>query len=111
MKSESRLQSDCFLWSWNELKETRGLICYNLNNSRNKIDGAMNKAMGLIAGRSDMTFYWKGRAIFIELKLPGEKQSSGQVKWERLVRANGFEYHVVTTLEQFQQIILSHVRP
>jgi hypothetical protein len=112
MQSESKLQSDCFIWSWNTLPETRGLICYNLNNSRNRIDGAMNKSLGLIAGRSDMVLYWHGRAIFIEFKIPGGKQSPEQRKWEALVTSSdhGFEYHIVTSLEQFQQLILSHVK-
>lgn len=103
--SEAKLQSDCFIWSWNEKPETRGLICYNLGNSKNRIDGATNKAMGLIAGRSDMTFYWNQTAYMIEFKLPGEKQSRSQVDWQRLVKSHGFEYHIVRSKEDFVELI------
>ena len=103
--SEAKLQSDCFIWSWNEKPETRGLICYNLGNSRNRIDGATNKAMGLIAGRSDMTFYWNRTAYMIEFKLPREKQSRSQVDWQRLVESNGFEYHIVRSKDEFIELI------
>jgi hypothetical protein len=103
--SEAKLQSDCFLWAWNEKPETRGLLCYNLGNSRNRIDGATNKAMGLIAGRSDMTFYWNRTAYMIEFKLPGEKQSRTQVDWQRLVESNGFTYHIVRSKDEFIELI------
>jgi hypothetical protein len=69
MDSESKLQTDCYVWFHNTYPKLRGLLCYNLNNSRNKIDGAKNKALGLIAGRSDMVLYRDGVATMIEFKI------------------------------------------
>jgi hypothetical protein len=85
----------------------RGLLCYNLNNSKNKIDGARNKAKGLIAGRSDMVLYYQSTAFMIEFKTSDGVQSVGQREWEALVRSNGFQYHIVRSLEEFQRLILS----
>lgn len=105
MTSEHKMQAEFFQQCWNEFPETRNLLCYNLNNSKNKIDGARNKAMGLIPGRSDMVFYWKGKAHFLECKLPGGKQSATQKKWEELVKRNGFNYYIITSNEQGKVII------
>jgi len=103
--TESKLQTDCFKWAWNERPETRGLLCYNLNNSRNRIDGARNKALGLIAGRSDMVLYWQGRAVMLEFKQPGGIQSRKQKEWEQLVRAHGFDYHIIKDFNQFKEVV------
>lgn len=107
--TESKIQSECFIWAWNERPETRRLLCYNLNNSRNRIDGARNKALGLIAGRSDMVLYWKGRAVFLEFKDSGGVQSKFQKEWEKKVREHGFDYYIIRDLKQFQQIIDAEV--
>lgn len=103
--NEDKLQSDCFIWAWNNRPQTRGLLCYNLNNSRNKIAGAKNKAMGLIKGRSDMVLYWSGSATMIEFKVPGQKQTPEQLIWQSIVQSNGFKYFVCDSLQQFQSII------
>jgi hypothetical protein len=103
--SEAKIQSTCFIWTWNNYPQTRGLLCYNLGNSRNKIDGASNKAMGLIPGRSDMTFYWNKTAYFIEFKVPGQKQSISQTEWQNKVEKNGYKYYVIDSFEQFKETI------
>jgi len=109
--SEGRLQEDCFLWSWNELPETRGLICYNLSNSKNKIDGNLNKAKGLQKGRSDLVFYWNKKALMIELKEDiGGVQSKDQSKWQAIVEAQGFEYVICRTLEDFKNTIIGAMK-
>ena len=104
-KSENKLQSECFQWAWNNLPETRRLLCYNLNNSKNRIDGARNKAMGLIPGRADMVLYWKGTAYMLEFKTEKGKQSKEQKEWQSAVSAHNFPYHIIRSFDQFQQII------
>lgn len=109
--TESKLQSDCFIWAWNERPETRNLLCYNLNNSRNRVDGARNKSLGLISGRSDMVLYWRGRAVMLEFKQPkGGYQSKAQQNWQKIVERHGFEYHLVRSMDQFQKIIDEVIR-
>ena len=79
MYSEVKIQSQIFQWHWNNYPEERGLLCYNLNNSANKIQGNQNKALGLIKGRSDMVYYYNGTAVMIELKNATGKQSKEQI--------------------------------
>jgi len=103
--TEGRFQQECFTWHWNEYPEQRGLLCYNLNNSKNKIDGALNKSKGLIPGRSDLVFYWNSKATMIELKTETGTQDPAQKKWQETIENAGFDYHIVRTFVEFKKII------
>lgn len=105
--NEDRLQYDCYTWFHSEFPELRGLLCYNLNNSRNKIQAMMDKGKGLQKGRSDLVFYYRGVAIMIELKTPTGTQEKDQIIWQSKIEAAGFKYHLVRSLEEFQKIIFS----
>ena len=107
LEAEERIQTDCYVYFHNTFPEHRGLLCYNLNNSKNKIDGARNKAMGIQKGRSDLVLYWQGSAVMIEMKTPTGEQSPEQIEWQRKVEEQGFEYHLARSLEEFQKIILT----
>ena len=93
------------MWFHNKYPEYRGLLNYNLNNSKNAIDGNKNKAMGLQAGRSDMELLWRGSVYFIELKTATGRQSKGQKLWEDTVTYHGFQYHVVRSIEEFVGVV------
>jgi hypothetical protein len=105
MKSENQLQANCFQWAWNYRPKTRRLLAYNLGNSRNKIDGARNKSMGLIPGRADMELLWQGRIYYFEFKFGYGKQSEAQKSYQSLVESHGAKYFVVSDFDQFQQLI------
>ena len=105
MQTEIKLHSDCFLWHWNTYPKERGLLCYNLNNSANKIQGNQNKALGLIKGRSDMVYYKKGKAIMIEFKTIDRMQSNEQKQWQKIITEAGFQYSIIRTLEEFKSLI------
>ena len=105
MQSEIKLQSTCFLWHWNNYPNERGLLCYNLNNSANKIQGNQNKALGLIKGRSDMVYYKNGKAIMLEFKTETGTQSKEQKEWEKMIKSEGFEYRVIRTFYEFTNVI------
>ena len=105
MCSEDKLHQDCYVWFHNTYPHLRGLLCYNLNNSRNKIDGARNKAKGLIAGRSDLVLYYSGTAYMIEMKNEDGSQSNEQKEWEAKIKSQGFEYHIIRSLADFQTLI------
>ena len=104
-KSEIKLQAEIFKYFHNNFPNERGLLCYNLNNSANKIQGNQNKALGLIAGRSDMVYYRNGVATMIELKTIDGTQSKAQKEWEILIKKQGFEYFIVRNLEDFKNLI------
>ena len=105
--SEDKIQSECFVWFHNTYPQYRGLLCYNLNNSKNRIDGARNKAKGLIAGRSDMVLYFRGTAFMLEFKTPDGYQSREQREWQNLVESHGFNYFLVRSLDEFKKLFVS----
>lgn len=107
--SEDRIQYDCYMWFHDTYPELRGLLCYNLNNSRNKIQAMMDKGKGLQKGRADMVLYFNGVATMIELKTPTGTQEPYQRIWQAKIEAAGFKYHLVRSLEEFQKIILAIV--
>ena len=104
MQSEIKLQAECFQWHWNTHIHERGLLCYNLNNSANKIQGNQNKALGLIKGRSDMVLYRESGVIMLEFKTESGVQSTAQKAWQELVEKNGFEYKIIRSFEEFIKI-------
>ncbi len=104
-KGEDRLQADAYRWFHNTYPNLRGALCYNHNNSRNAIEGAKNKAMGLQKGRSDMVLYLNGKAFMIEWKTAKGKQSAKQKEWQELIESQGFSYYIVRSIEEFKQIV------
>ena len=63
------------------------------------------KAVGLVAGVSDTIFLWRGTALLIEFKTPTGKQSAKQKEWQAKAETQGFSYHIVRSLEGFQDLI------
>jgi hypothetical protein len=113
MKTESYIQSECVRWLWNERPETRGKLFEVNNNPLNKIDGSRRKAMGMVAGVSDLIFLRdKLPPLCIEMKDETGKQSSAQKDWQAIAESTGAEYVVIRNLTEFQNLfsILSHLR-
>lgn len=104
-KSEIKIQAECYLWFHNNFPELRGLLCYNLNNSANPIQGNQNKQLGLQKGRSDMVFYYKSKAYMIEFKTEDGTQQKEQIEWQRKIEEQGFEYFIIRGIEQFKELI------
>jgi hypothetical protein len=105
--AEDRIQSNSYIWFHNTFPMHRGLLCYNLNNSKNAIDGNKNKGLGLQKGRSDLTFYWDGRAYMLECKTAKGVQSPGQKVWQAQIESQGFKYIVFRSKEELIKIITS----
>ena len=79
------------------------------NNPRNAIDGNRLKAAGMVAGVSDLQYLRAFKTpLFIEMKLPGEKQRPAQIVFEAVANSIGCEYVVCYSFEQFKEIIEQH---
>lgn len=105
--SETRLQQEIIMEFNNRYPHLRGLLCYNLNNSTGGFRGTQNKYLGVVAGRSDLVFYYKGMAWMLELKTEKGEQRPVQKDWEALIKKQGFEYYIVRSLKDFLNIIES----
>jgi len=109
-KNEGRIHQDCYVWFHNSFPELRGLLCYNLNNSRNGIAGARNRAKGVQAGRADFVLYWDSSAVMIEIKDGSGRRSAEQRAWQKVVESHGFQYSLCRTLEEFKEVVLGIIK-
>jgi hypothetical protein len=106
MMSEDQLQSQCFTHHWNSYPNERGLLFMVHNTPRNKIDGARLKAMGMVAGVSDMIYLRRDLPpLCLEFKTESGRQSSAQVEWQKVAEANGCEYRIIRTFDEFKEAI------
>jgi len=102
---ELKIQSDFFIWHWNNFPQERGLLHANNNNSQNAIKGNQNMAIGVVAGVADMEYNRNGKTIFIEWKTPTGTQSDKQKAFQALVESQGFEYIILRSIEEGKQFI------
>jgi len=106
-QSELVLQSTCYIWFHNTYPNERGLLHANNNNSQNAIKGNQNKALGVVAGVSDMEYFKSGQMYFLEFKTPEGTQSKAQKEFQRQVEAEGGIYLIIRSFEQFKEFIQS----
>ena len=100
---EATLQEDIVRWF---RKFHKNEIIFYVPNELAYNRAAEMKKRGLLRGVSDLVVLLKdGRALFCELKSDEGTQSREQKAFERKVRRLGFEYHLIRTLKQFQDVI------
>jgi hypothetical protein len=110
--SEDYVQNQIWIWYTNNycLKHhnPRGLI-FSIPNggNRNAREAKRLKDTGLLSGVSDLIVILPcGKLLFIEVKKPtGGVQSPEQKDFEARVKALGYEYHIVKSLDEFKNII------
>ena len=61
---------------------------------------------GFLKGVSDAIIVAKDKVVFVEFKLPGEKQRPEQIRFQERVEKLGHEYVVIYSLEQFKNFVL-----
>lgn len=104
--SEVAMQSRAYTNLWNSRPDLRGRIFAINNNSQNAIKGALNKAMGVLPGVSDMAFVCdSGLIVWIEWKTATGDQSNQQKEWELTVTHLGHVYVIVRSEKEFLDII------
>lgn len=113
-ETESYIQGQCVMWLWNERPETRSKLFEVNNNPLNKIDGARRKAMGMVAGVSDLIYLRDGLPpLCIEMKDAAGVQSQAQKDWQKVAESTGCEYVIIRSLTEFQELfrpILNYVK-
>ena len=113
-ESESRLQATCFAWFWNTYPEYRGLMFHvpSEGNRNSVIDGGRRKAMGIVAGVSDLIFMLPRHGYYglcIEMKTETGKQSDKQKEWERKVTEQGYDYQIARSLSEFKTCVTNYI--
>ena len=103
--SEFKLQSQCFLYHWNNYPNERGRLFTVNNNSDNKIRAVINQSMGVVAGVADMMYLSDTGLIAIEFKTITGRQSEVQKRWQETIEAAGYRYYIIRSFEQFKETL------
>ena len=106
---ESKLQIACVRWYRYQYPEAARLLIHVPNGGyRNATEAKRLMAEGVVAGVADLVLFIPRHgyhALFIELKIGKNKQSTPQKEWEQATKEQGYAYKVVYTLEEFMNLI------
>jgi hypothetical protein len=106
MKTESKIQQEIVMWFRNNYcllqHNPRSVIFSVPNDSKDAKEQMRKKATGLYAGVSDLICIHFGKVLFIEVKADNGIQSPRQKDFQNIVESQGFEYHLVRSLDEFK---------
>lgn len=105
MMQEFKLQSKCFLHHWNNYPDQRGLLFTVNNNATDSFQGAVMKAMGVVAGVSDMVFLHPDGAMLLEFKTEKGRQNDRQKWWQKQVETAGYQYIIIRSFDDFTALL------
>jgi hypothetical protein len=107
-KTESKIQQEIVMYFNNKycLKHSspRCSIFSVPNEGKNAKEQMYKKQIGLKSGVSDLIVLMPNRCVFVECKDATGKQRDTQQDFENTVKALGFEYYVVRSLDEFKII-------
>lgn len=104
--SEDRIQQDCYMWFNNNFRNLRKMLFAVPNGGkRDVVEAKRMKATGTVSGVSDLILAYGGTCHFIEMKTSTGRQDDEQVKFQKGVEAQGMNYYLCRTLEDFIRIV------
>lgn len=110
---EHTLQSRCVRWfrlTFPNMKHN--LFAVPNGGYRTKTTAALMKAEGQLSGVADLILLKrKGKcgALLLEAKVKGNYQSDNQKLWQSLIEADGYEYRIFHSLEEFIEIVTEYL--
>lgn len=107
---ESTLQTACVRWFRYQYPN---LIIYSVPNggSRNLREAQRLKSEGVLAGVADLVVLLpKGKSLYIEMKIKGNRQTDNQKDFQKKAIALGHTYAVCYSFEEFQQVIENQIQ-
>jgi hypothetical protein len=63
------------------------------------------KAMGVVAGVSDMVYLHPSGAMLLEFKTPKGRQNDRQVWWQGQVEKAGYRYIIIRSFDDFTALL------
>jgi hypothetical protein len=110
---EHRLQCACVRWFRLAYPQYHhNLFAVPNGGYRTKTTAANMKAEGQLSGVSDLILLKrKGKcgALLLEAKIKGNYQSDNQREWQRRIEADGYEYRIFHSLDEFIAIITEYL--
>ena len=108
VQHEAQLQRACVKWfSLQYPKLYYSLWSTPNGGSRNAREAVNLNREGLTSGVSDLILCVNGTTTFIEMKSPTGKgrQTDEQKAFEQHITAHGFDYHIIDSFEDFQELV------
>lgn len=106
MKRESKIQQEIVMYVTNNFglkhHNPKCLIFSVPNEGKSAQEQMYKKMLGMKSGVSDLILVMPSRVVFVECKDDKGKQSENQIQFEKDVKALGFEYWLVRSLEEFK---------
>jgi hypothetical protein len=109
-ETEHQLQRRIVTWFKKQYPDMKELLCYNDTNKSDATAQMISKSLGLVTGRNDLSLYYRGRALLLELKRVGQKQSDGQKQFETTQIKYGNHYRVADNFDQATEIIRNFIQ-
>ena len=110
-RPEQNLQIACVRWF--RMQYPNVLIHHSPNGgARSKVEGAIFKAMGTVAGFPDIIIpcaKYGYHGLFIEMKSPGGKMSDNQKQVSQKLISEGYCFAICESIEQFIDIVKSYM--
>lgn len=110
---EHGLQSRCVRWFRLQFPNRRhNLFAVPNGGYRTKTTAALLKDEGQLSGVADLILLVrKGTcgALLLEAKVKGNYQSSNQKLWQKMIEADGYEYRIFHTIEEFASIVTEYL--
>lgn len=122
---ESEIQQACVRWfDCQHPKYRLNLFSVPNEGARSKANGARMKAQGRRKGVADIFFSVPKffpisfnekiklpvHGCYIEVKIPGEKQSPEQIAFQKAVESQGYWYRIVTSTDEFIKLIEGYLK-
>lgn len=110
---EHGLQSRCVQWFRMQYPNRRhNLFAVPNGGYRTKTTAALLKDEGQLSGVADLILLVrKGTcgALLLEAKVKGNYQSPNQKLWQKMIEADGYEYRIFHTIEEFASIVTEYL--
>lgn len=110
---EHGLQSRCVRWFRLQFPNRRhNLFAVPNGGYRTKTTAALLKDEGQLSGVADLILLVrKGTcgALLLEAKVKGNYQSPNQKLWQKMIEADGYEYRIFHTIEEFASIVTEYL--
>lgn len=112
-QSEHHLQAHCIAWfRWQHPTLAGLLFAIPNGGQRSKAVAGKLRAEGVVAGVADLFLAMPAEGahgLFIEMKTPAGRLSDAQTVFRDSVRAQGYAYCIVRSLEAFQSTIKAYL--
>jgi hypothetical protein len=110
---ESNIQTVCVTWFRLQYKRLAPLLFAVPNGgARNRVEAAIMKGEGVLAGVSDLLFLYPSgqyHGLCIEMKAPDGRQRDSQKEWQKAVEEQGYKYILCYGIEEFQTKIKEYL--